>query len=127
MNMQLLDELVMLHDRVCQALGDPKRLMILYVLNGRPHSVKELALLLDMPQPTVSHHLKILRERSVVITQREGTVVTYSLADVRVIQALDLLRDMLRDTARRQAELAAFTALDAECLEVHDESSASLT
>jgi DNA-binding transcriptional ArsR family regulator len=121
MNTQLLDELVMLHDRVCMALCDPKRLMILYVLNGRPHSVKELALLLDMPQPTVSHHLKILRERSIVITQREGVVITYSLADARVIQAVDLLRDVLRVTTRRQAELAAFTALDAECLEAHVE------
>lgn len=104
----------MLHNRVCLALGDPKRLMILYILNGRPHSVKELALLLDMPQPTVSHHLKILRERSIVKTQRDGTTVRYSLADRRVIQALDLLRAVLHDAAQQQAELAAFSALDAE-------------
>lgn len=121
MNMQLLEELVMLHDRVCLALGDPKRLLLLYVLQGQPHSVKELALLLDMPQPTVSHHLKILRERAIVTTQREGTLIRYSLADVRVTQAMDLLRDVLRDSTQRQAELAAFTALDTERLEGHQD------
>lgn len=114
MNVQLFEELVMLHERVCLALGDPKRLMILYILNGGAHSVKELALLLDMPQPTVSHHLKILRERSIVKTERDGTTTHYSLADDRIISAVDLLRAVLRDAARQQAELAEFTALDAE-------------
>ncbi|MAS35593.1 MAG: transcriptional regulator [Anaerolineaceae bacterium] len=114
MNIQLLQELMMLHDRVCLALGDPKRLMILYTLSGQPHSVNELALQLDMPQPTVSHHLKILRERSMVNARRQGTTICYSLADTRVIQALDLLREVLHDTIQQQAELATFTALDAE-------------
>lgn len=114
MNIQLLQELMMLHDRVCLALGDPKRLMILYTLSGQSHSVNELALQLDMPQPTVSHHLKILRERSMVNARRQGTTICYSLADTRVIQALDLLREVLHDTIQQQAELATFTALDAE-------------
>jgi ArsR family transcriptional regulator len=120
MNAQLLEELVILHDRVCSALGDPKRLMIIYLLNGHSRSVKELALLLDTPQPTVSHHLKILRERSVVTSRREGTAILYTLADARVVQALDLLRDVLRQTTQRHAELASFTALDAECLDGHE-------
>ena len=114
MSTQLFDELVMLHDRICSALGDPKRLMILYTIYGSPYSVNELALQLDMPQPTVSHHLKILRDRSIVKTQRDGTTIYYSLADDRIIQALDLLREVLRDAAQRQAELATFSALDAE-------------
>jgi ArsR family transcriptional regulator len=104
----------MLHNRVCSALGDPKRLMILYILSGRSYSVNELASQLDMPQPTVSHHLKVLRDRSIVNTQREGTTICYSLADERVVQAVDLLREVLRDTTRRQADLAAFRALDAQ-------------
>ena len=105
---------MMLHNRVCLALGDPKRLMILYCLNGQQHSVKELTQLLDMPQPTISHHLKILRERAIVNTERDGATVYYSLADERIIEALDLLRSVLRDTAQQQAELATFAALNAD-------------
>jgi ArsR family transcriptional regulator len=114
MNERLFAELMMLHNRICLALGDPKRLMILYLLHAHPHSVKELTRLLDIPQPTVSRHLKILRERSLVKTQRAGSTVCYSLADTRIIQAIDLLREILRDTAQQQASLANFTALDAE-------------
>ncbi len=59
-----------------------------------------------MPQPTASHHLKILRERGLVVTEREGTAVYYSLADRRVVEALDLLRAMLGDLLTQQADLA---------------------
>lgn len=96
------------------ALGDSKRVMILYMLAAHPRSVSEFAAELQMPQPTVSHHLKILRERRLVETQREGTSVVYSLADHRVIDALDLLRGVLRDRIMEQARLANFSALDAE-------------
>lgn len=111
---QLFQEFEMLHDRVCLALGDPKRLMILYVLNQHQRSVGELALELDMPQPTLSHHLKILRERCLVRTHKDGTTVYYALADGRVIEAIDLLRHILRDSMAAQARLAEFHALDAE-------------
>jgi ArsR family transcriptional regulator len=111
---QLTEEIEMLYDSVCHALGDPKRLMLLYALNGGPRSVGELAAELDVPQPTVSRHLKILRERALVETQREGTTIYYSLADKRIIQALDILRAIVGDRLRAQAHLAEFAALDAE-------------
>ncbi|HLA42427.1 MAG TPA: metalloregulator ArsR/SmtB family transcription factor [Aggregatilineales bacterium] len=114
MDAQLLQEMEMLHERICQALSDPKRLMLLYLMNGHPRSVGELALELNIPQPTISHHLKILRERSFVKMQKEGTTVYYTLADSRIIEALDLLRGILRDSLTAQARLAEFSALNAE-------------
>lgn len=114
MDTLLFQEFEMLHDRICLALGDPKRLMILYLLSQHQRSVGELALELDTPQPTLSHHLKILRERNLVRTHKDGTTVYYALADARVIQAVDLLRYILRDSLAAQARLAEFHALDAE-------------
>ena len=58
-----------------------------------------------MPQPLVSRHLKILRERGMVTTERRGTVIVYSLADNRLIQALDLLRAVMHDGLTRRVEL----------------------
>jgi len=58
-----------------------------------------------MPQPSVSRHLKILRERGMVTTVRMGTVIQYSLADERLVEALDLLRAVLRDALAKRAEL----------------------
>jgi len=67
--------------------------------------VTELAEALSLPQPAVSHHLKVLRERGLVVASQEGTAIYYSLADDRVIQALDLLRDVLRAQLAQHAEL----------------------
>jgi len=105
MEPQLVRELEILHSQVCHALGDPKRLMILYMLVHRPQCVNDIAAELDLPQPTVSRHLKILRERSLVDAVRQGPSVLYSLTDERLIQALDLLRAILRDRILAQAEL----------------------
>ncbi|MBZ0309808.1 MAG: metalloregulator ArsR/SmtB family transcription factor [Anaerolineae bacterium] len=102
----------MLHERICQALGDPKRLMILYLLNQRSYHVGELALEMDTPQPTLSHHLKILRERSLIKARKEGTQVCYTLADNRVVQVIDLLRGVLRDSMAAQARLVESNPLE---------------
>ncbi|MBE9524275.1 MAG: winged helix-turn-helix transcriptional regulator [Chloroflexi bacterium] len=99
-------EINQLHAQVCSGLADPNRILILYTLAERPYNVSELAEVLDIPQPTVSRHLKILRERGMVFFKREGQAVYYFLADVRVIEALDLLRAMLANGLQNQGELA---------------------
>ena len=106
MDERLEQEVNLLHAHVCQALADPKRILILYALAEKPRYVSELADYLDLPQPTVSRHLKVLRDRSLVNTARNGATVNYSLTDNRVIEALDLLRALLGDTLTQQAELA---------------------
>ncbi|HIE39487.1 MAG TPA: ArsR family transcriptional regulator [Anaerolineales bacterium] len=101
----LRQEVNLLHAQVCQGLADPKRILLLYALADGPRRVTDLAEALGLPQPTVSHHLKILRERGLIVAEREGTAVYYSLADQRVIQALDLLRAMLADILAHRARL----------------------
>lgn len=99
-------EIILLHAQVCQGLADPKRILLLYALAEGSRRVTDLAEMLDLPQPTVSHHLKILRERGLVTADQEGTAVYYALADERVIQALDLLREVLRAQLALRADLA---------------------
>jgi ArsR family transcriptional regulator len=105
MNSGLENEVVQLHAEICAGLADPSRIMILYALSDGPHSVTEICNALEMPQPSVSRHLKVLRERRMVTTERQGTIVNYSLADRRLIEALDLLRAVLRDGLAKRAEL----------------------
>lgn len=102
---ELQREVVLLHAQICQGLADPKRILILYALADGPRRVTDLVEILGFPQPTVSHHLKILRERGLVITEQEGPIVYYALADRRVIQALDILREVLKDRLTKQASL----------------------
>ncbi|HLF90330.1 MAG TPA: metalloregulator ArsR/SmtB family transcription factor [Anaerolineales bacterium] len=102
----LIQEINQLHANICGALADPSRILILYLLSEGALNVNTLVERLDLPQPTVSRHLKVLRERGLVSAERDGQSVYYSLADHRVIDALDLLRKVLGERLTKQANLA---------------------
>jgi ArsR family transcriptional regulator len=104
-NQTLKQEIIELEADFCSALSDPTRIFILYALKEKPLNVTELTNELNIPQPTTSRHLKVLRERGLVNTERLGTVITYHLTDVRVIQAMDLLRSAMRDRLTEKASL----------------------
>mgnify|MGYP001065719624 CR=1 FL=1 len=103
---KLEQEVELLHSRVCYALSDPTRICILYVLSQGGRFVNDIAELLDTPQPTISRHLRVLRERELVHTDRQGTAVCYSLADDRIIQALDLMREIVASHLAAEVNLA---------------------
>lgn len=101
----LKQEITQLEANFCAALSDPIRLLILYTLHDGSRNVTDLATELGINQPTTSRHLKILRDRGLVETSRNGTTITYSLSDPRLIQALDLLRSVMRERLAYQANL----------------------
>jgi DNA-binding transcriptional ArsR family regulator len=97
-------ELQVLHAEICAAMADPTRIAIIYELAEGPRCVGDVVSALQLNQTTVSRHLRFLRDRGMVSTDRQGQNVYYTLADQRVIQALDLMRSVLADVlSRRQA------------------------
>ena len=78
---------------VAKALSDPVRLQLVDVL--RKHAGKvcvcELVPLFDISQPTVSHHLKVLRDAGIVGSQRDGLWAYYYV----IPEALEELSDWL--------------------------------
>lgn len=100
----LSQEINRLHADICSAIADPLRILLLYALNEKAYTVNELAAQLELSQPTTSRHLKILRDRGLVQATRQGNSVEYSLNDPRLIEALDLLREVLRDRIARRLE-----------------------
>lgn|SRR5512143_1451399 len=101
----LQQEISQLQADFCFALSDPTRILILYALQSGPANVTELTQEVGTSQPTASRHLKVLRDRGLVRTTRQGTTVQYELADTRLIQALDLLRAVMRDRLAYRASL----------------------
>src|SRR5689334_19253773 len=66
--------------KVFKALGDPVRLRLLSMITSRAGGevcVCELTPAFDLAQPTISHHLRLLREAGLVDCQRRGTWVYY--------------------------------------------------
>lgn len=117
MNAILEAEVNNLHANICAGLADPKRILILYSLAERPQTVNDLAAALGMPQSTTSRHLRVLRERGMVHATRQAQSVEYRLGDVRLIQALDLLRGVLRDHLSHRANLIDQLEVPSELLE----------
>ena len=101
----LQQEISQLEADFCFALSDPTRILMLYALAEKALNVTELTNELNIAQPSTSRHLKVLRERGLVHTTRQGTTITYQLSDKRLIQALDLLRSVMRDRLTQQASL----------------------
>lgn len=101
----LTQEITQLHADICSALADPRRILLLYALSDRPYNVTDLTIELGISQPATSRHLKLLRERGLVRAVRQGANVEYHLADQRLIEALDILRHVLRDNLSHRASL----------------------
>jgi len=98
-------ELRAMHATLCQAIADPTRIAILYELGDGPQHVNQLVETLKLPQATVSRHLKILRDRALVNTNRDGAFVFYSLAYPQVLEALNIMRMIMQTTLSQQSSL----------------------
>ncbi len=71
-----------------KVFGDPTRLKILSILDGRELCVHVIADVIEMQQTAVSHQLKILRHKRLVKYRKEGKHVYYSLADSHIKEIL---------------------------------------
>ncbi len=67
--------------RILRTLSDPTRLRLLGLLQDGEQNVTALRRKLGLPQPTVSHHLALLRSAQLVANRRDGKQVFYSLND----------------------------------------------
>lgn len=67
--------------KVMKALSDPNRVKILKLLQQKTMCVCELRGALQISQPSVSKHLKLLEEAGLVDHRKEGLWVNYYLAD----------------------------------------------
>lgn len=101
----LTQEITQLHADICSALADPRRILLLYALAEHSDNVSDLAAAIGISQPATSRHLKVLKERGLVSATRNGVNVEYRLKDMRLIEALDLLRAVLRDRLAHNASL----------------------
>jgi DNA-binding transcriptional ArsR family regulator len=75
-----------------RALAHPVRIRILEILVRGGRSVQELQEVLALGQPIVSQQLAVLRNQNIVVTQKQGLSVRYTLRDPLVADLLDVAR-----------------------------------
>ena len=80
---------------ISKPLASARRLEILYALDTGEKSVAELTAILDLPKPNVSQHLAALRASGLVITRRSGANILYRITNLKVLEACELLREVM--------------------------------
>lgn len=88
-----------------KAIANPCRIKILYALLERPLSVAELAKSLNAPRTKISTQLRALRSVHLIAAKREGRFLRYRLADQRIIEALELLKEIFLEQLKDSSAL----------------------
>jgi len=81
--------------KVFEALSDFENIKILMLLRKREMCVCELMMALNMKQPAVSYHLRLLRERRLVKSIRRGKWIFYSIADRKLLRAIEKVTEYI--------------------------------
>ncbi|MEP6766270.1 MAG: autorepressor SdpR family transcription factor [Gemmatimonadaceae bacterium] len=91
-------------DRTFKALADPSRRRMLALLRDTDLAAGELAAHFDMAFASVSHHLQVLRDSELVLAQRDGQRIIYSLNTTVFQDALQHLLEIAPSPQSKKSE-----------------------
>jgi ArsR family transcriptional regulator len=109
-----LKPLFHMHAELCKALANEHRLAILYDLSQGEKCVGDLAAEIGISVHLMSQHLRVLKERRLVRSRKDGQTVYYSITNPKFVQGCTLIRQALIEQHQAQGEsLLAAELLDA--------------
>ena len=94
-----------LHADICKTLANPARLQIIAELRDGELAAGEIARRLGVHKANVSQHLGVMRQKGILQARREGLNVYYGLTSPKVIQACELMREVLLEQVSRRQEI----------------------
>jgi ArsR family transcriptional regulator, virulence genes transcriptional regulator len=89
----------------CRCMSNAVRIEIIYVLRSGPQRVSEIARMTNYGQTMISRHLTQLRNSGVVSSHREGQEVICHIANQKIVEICDLMREVLKEEASRRSKL----------------------
>ena len=95
-----------LQAEICQTLANPKRLQILSLLKKRELPVGEMVKAMNIAKANLSQHLSVMRQKGILVTRREGTMIYYRLARPKITEACAIMREVLMDSLEDQEKLS---------------------
>jgi ArsR family transcriptional regulator len=87
-----------LHADICKTISNPRRQAIIDTIRKSEMTVSTLVKKTGISQANLSQHLAILRSKGVVRTRREGNNIYYSIANPKIIEAYDLISEVLKES-----------------------------
>lgn len=94
------------HAHICGVFAHPLRLELLQLLHEQGEcTVGDLAEATGVRMANLSQHLAVMRATNIVVTRKEGVSVYYRIADPRIMQAFNLITDVMLGQMEREEEL----------------------
>lgn len=90
---------------LCRCMSSALRIEIVHCLRGGPQRVNEIARLTGHPQSMISRHLGLLRNGGVVTARHHAQEVIYQIANPKIVNICDLMREMLAEEASQRVHL----------------------
>ena len=87
-----------LHADICKTISNPRRQAIIDTIRKSEMTVGTLVKKTGISQANLSQHLAILRVKGVVKARREGNNIYYSITNPKIIEAYDLISEVLRES-----------------------------
>ena len=95
-----------LHADICKTLANPKRIEIINTLRDDELSAGDLQKALGIKKANLSQHLTVMRTKGIVQARRDGINIYYRVANPKVTQACDLMREVLTEHLKAAGKLA---------------------
>jgi len=92
-----MESIFKLQADICKIFANDKRLEIINLLKENEMSNSELMQKTGLPKVNISQHMNVLKTKGVVLTRREGIQIYYRIANPKIIQACNLMREVLMD------------------------------
>lgn len=100
-----MEEIYELQADVCKIFANAKRLEIINLLKDRETSANELLEKIGLSKANLSQHMAILKAKGVVLTRREGVNMYYRIANPKIIQACNLMREVLKEQFQEKGRI----------------------
>jgi len=95
-----------LQAEISKTLAHPLRIALLHTLKDGEKTVNELVEILNASQSNISQHLALMRQRQMVKTRKNGSSVYYRVANPKISQACDIMREVLMEQLNQKHEIA---------------------
>ena len=102
-----MEKIFELHADVCKVFSNGKRLEILNMLREREMTASELIDRIGLSKANLSQHMSILKSKGVVVNRREGVNIYYRISNPKIIQACDLMREVLLEQLQEKGKMVA--------------------
>ncbi|MCX5824274.1 MAG: metalloregulator ArsR/SmtB family transcription factor [Deltaproteobacteria bacterium] len=102
-----MKEIYELQADVCKVFSNAKRMEIINILKDGEASANGLIERTGLSKANLSQHMSILKAKGVILTRREGVNMYYRITNPKIIQACNLMREVLAEQIQEKGRIVS--------------------